>query len=248
METPQGEVYLVHLASRPFLPELRCTLGRETGIQRMKWTRDGWLRMEDGSNLAKTEVKESCLSPSVVKQAEPRMILRIASWVTAITPQNHAKAFCGCEGQTWVCEDSGRESACSLNKVSLLARKLTSVNAQVTVKMEYTPKVYQHSAGLILYYDNMNYLYLRKYYSETLGQSASPSSGWKTGKRRNIRIPGCLWGRSPFICAFVSQDGRHALHGGLTGESMRESDRTLIHPDSPMNTANMESLPEQWRG
>lgn len=32
--------------------------------------------------------------------------------------------------------------------------------------------MYQHSAGLILYYDNMNYINLRKYHSETLGQSA----------------------------------------------------------------------------
>ena len=38
--------------------------------------------------------------------------------------------------------------------------------------MEFTPEVHQHSAGLILYYDNMNYINLRKYYSETLGQSA----------------------------------------------------------------------------
>ena len=34
------------------------------------------------------------------------------------------------------------------------------------------PEVYQHSAGLILYYDNMNYINLRKYYSETLKGSA----------------------------------------------------------------------------
>ncbi len=51
--TQKGEVYLVHLTSRPFVPELRCTLGRETAIQKMCWTDDGWLRMADGSNLAK---------------------------------------------------------------------------------------------------------------------------------------------------------------------------------------------------
>mgnify|MGYP000523765800 FL=1 len=38
--------------------------------------------------------------------------------------------------------------------------------------MEFTPEIHQHSAGLIMYYDNMNYVNLRKYYSETLGQSA----------------------------------------------------------------------------
>lgn len=38
VELPTGEVYLVHLCSRPFVPELRCTLGRETAIQKMMWT------------------------------------------------------------------------------------------------------------------------------------------------------------------------------------------------------------------
>ena len=55
---PNGEVYLVHLCSRPFVPELRCTLGRETAIQKMKWTEDNWLRMYDGDNLAKMQVLE----------------------------------------------------------------------------------------------------------------------------------------------------------------------------------------------
>lgn len=59
-----------------------------------------------------------------------------------------------------------------MNRVSILARKLTSVYATVTTKMEFMPEVYQHSAGLIIYYDNMNYVNLRKYYSQTLGQSA----------------------------------------------------------------------------
>lgn len=63
----------------------------------------------------------------------------------------------------------GQEFRTSLNKVSILARKLTSVYARITTKMEFTPEVHQHSAGLILYYDNMNYINLRKYYSETLG-------------------------------------------------------------------------------
>lgn len=62
VETQLGEVYLVHLCSRPFRPELRCTLGRETAIQKMKWTEDGWLRMADGSNIAKEYCEESALS------------------------------------------------------------------------------------------------------------------------------------------------------------------------------------------
>lgn len=64
----------------------------------------------------------------------------------------------------------GQESRTSLNHVSILARKLTSVYATITTKMEFMPIVHKQSAGLILYYDNMNYINLRKYYSETLGK------------------------------------------------------------------------------
>ena len=32
--------------------------------------------------------------------------------------------------------------------------------------MDFSPELYQHSAGLALYYDNMNYVWLRKTWSE----------------------------------------------------------------------------------
>ena len=47
----------------------------------------------------------------------------------------------------------GQESRTSLNKVSILARKLTSTYATVTTKMEYIPEMPHQSAGLIFYYD-----------------------------------------------------------------------------------------------
>lgn len=58
--------------------------------------------------------------------------------------------------------------------------------------MEFCPEVHQHSAGLILYYDNMNYINLRKYYSETLGKSALSIIYLENGKKMeflNTRIP-----------------------------------------------------------
>ena len=58
--------------------------------------------------------------------------------------------------------------------------------------MEFVPEVHQHSAGLILYYDNMNYINLRKYYSETLGQSAISIIQLENGEKTefvNTRIP-----------------------------------------------------------
>ena len=35
--------------------------------------------------------------------------------------------------------------------------------------MTFEPELYQHSAGLVLYYDNMNYVWIRKTWSEEQG-------------------------------------------------------------------------------
>lgn len=170
VELPTGEVYLVHLCARPFVPELRCTLGRETAIQKMKWTKDGWLRMADGTNLAKSEVEESAL-PEEELPTIPAFDdfdgeeLGNFYYAPRIMPQR----FADVTARKGYVRIRGQGSRTSLNKVSILARKLTSVYARVTTKMEFTPEIHQHSAGLIMYYDNMNYVNLRKYYSETLG-------------------------------------------------------------------------------
>ena len=165
-----NEAYLVHLTARPFVPELRCTLGRETAIQKMKWTDDGWLRMYDGSNLAKEEVPEPSGLPAFEVPALPEHDdfegeeLAVYYYAPRIMPQS----FADIKSRPGYVRIRGHESLTSLNRVSLLARKLTALNVRITAKMDFRPKVHQHSAGLVLYYDNMDFIYLRKYYSETL--------------------------------------------------------------------------------
>ena len=51
-----GETYMVYLCGRPLRNRGRCTLGRETGIQKMHWGPDGWLRTADGTGLPSVEV------------------------------------------------------------------------------------------------------------------------------------------------------------------------------------------------
>ena len=193
IETTSGEVYLVHLTSRPFVPELRCTLGRETAIQKMKWTKDNWLRMEDESNLAKEYVSESKLEEHLVSSIPSfddfdSNELGLQYYAPRISPLS----FADVKSRPGYVRIRGQESRTSLNKVSILARKLTSVYARITTKMEFYPEVHQHSAGLIMYYDNMNYINLRKYYSETLGQSALSIIHLENGEKTeflNTRTP-----------------------------------------------------------
>ncbi|ULS46877.1 glycoside hydrolase family 43 protein [Pectobacterium carotovorum] len=167
VETPEGEVYLVHLCARPFRPELCCPLGRESGIQKMRWTADGWMRLEGDDNIAKEVVEPSALpeSPSFAPPVRDHFdddTLALHYYAPRINPDSftdlHRRA-------SHVCL-RGQESLSSTNKVSLLARKLTAVYTTVKTKMHFTPEVFQHSAGLVLYYDNMNYLYLQKHYDE----------------------------------------------------------------------------------
>lgn len=193
VETQNGEVYLFHLCSRPFIPELRCTLGRETAIQKMLWTNDGWLRMQDGSNLAKIEVPEAYLQehnfeeiPNYDDFDKPELANYYYS------PRIMPNTFTDLGARGGYVRLKGQESQCSLNKSSILTRKLKSTNATVTTKMEFEPIVYQHDAGLILYYDNMNYLYLRKYFSDTLHQSAIAIIQLENGVKTeflNSRLP-----------------------------------------------------------
>ena len=185
VDLPNGETWMVHLTARPFVPELRCTLGRETAIQRMKWTEDGWLRMENGGNLAEELVQESAL-PEVPMRKLPEHDdfdsehLEIGYYA----PRIDARTFVDLKSRPGWARLRGQESGCSLNKVSLLARKLTSVSAQVTTKVDFTPLSYQHTAGLILYYDNMNFIYLYKYYSDTLQHSALSVLQVENGEKR----------------------------------------------------------------
>lgn len=193
VETGLGEVYMVHLCGRPFTPELRCTLGRETAIQKMEWTQDGWLRMADGSNLAKEYVEESKL-PKIPMPQIPDFDdfdseeLGLQYYAPRILPET----FVDLRSRPGYLRMRGQESRTSLHKVSILARKLTSVYTTVTTKMDFKPEIHQHSAGLIMYYDNMNYINLRKYYSETLGQSALSIIHLENGEKTellNTRTP-----------------------------------------------------------
>ncbi len=55
VETQNGETYMVYLCGRPLRNRGRCTLGRETAIQKMVWGKDGWLRTLDGQGIPTLE-------------------------------------------------------------------------------------------------------------------------------------------------------------------------------------------------
>ena len=201
VDLPNGETYLLFHCSRPFTPELRCTLGRETAIARMRWTEDGWLRTESGSPLPDEWVRE-CALPETVLQGPPAFddfdsdTLSLMYYAPRIDP----KSFTDLQARPGWIRLKGQESGASLHQVSLLARKLTSLHATATVKMDFEPEYWQHSAGLILYYDNMNFFYLGKTFSEELNSPVLQLLQLENGKKFEypeyivpLKNQGILW-------------------------------------------------------
>jgi len=56
VESHDGRHFLVHLCSRPLPGTRRSPLGRESAIQEVRWTTDGWLRLAAGGQLPQEQV------------------------------------------------------------------------------------------------------------------------------------------------------------------------------------------------
>ena len=209
VETPAGEVYLAYLCARPLLPDIRCVMGRETAIQKMLWTDDGWLKTASGSILPQVTTKESGLPPSplpVVPSFDDFNNTRLG--LQYYTPRISAQSFANTVDRPGWIRLRGQESFSSQNRSSIFARKLTSLQATVTTKLDFEPKVYQHSAGLMLYYDNMNYLYTGKTYSTGLNSAALTVTHVENGVKRDCIGEGVTIDNNPVWLRLEIQGNR----------------------------------------
>lgn len=162
VETTSGEWYMAHLMSRP-LPGTRLNpLGRETSLQKMVWTEDGWLAMEGGSNLAKMEIPAPQIA-SDSKQAISRFDIledfsRNEYGKEFMTPYHQQNA-------SWVrirnghLEIEGRNSLFSQQEPSIMATRATSFAYEIQAELSFKPDHYSETAGIGLYYDSNNWLY-----------------------------------------------------------------------------------------
>ena len=218
----EKNAYLVHLCARPFVPELRCTLGRETAIQKMIWTEDGWLRLADGSNLAKLETEETGLVDFNAEILPDRddfegEVLRRDYYSPRIFPSD----FTDYKSRKGFVKLRGQESLSSLNKVSLLCRKLPSVNIIASAGLDFNPEIYQHSAGLVLYYDNMNYIAIRKYYSDTLKQPAIAIISLENGEKKELLDTRTAVDGRPVCFKLIVSERRSFFKWGYEGEETK---------------------------
>lgn len=185
VETPEGEWYAVHLCGRAmdrrnpsdaprFAGERRYMLGRETAIQKMKWTEDDWLVMADGSTTPKEYVEEPCGRQTTRKQQVEadrdhfdKPVLDPEYQSLRIPMTEHYLSLTERQGYLRMYGRSGLSSKFSQ---TLIAKRLTEFNMDISTKMEFDPEVFKQMAGLILLYDTDNYLYLNVSMDEDCGK------------------------------------------------------------------------------
>ena len=180
VETQNGETYMVHLCGRPLRNRGRCVLGRETAIQKMAWSADGWLRTADNGGVPLSEVTAPALAPHPFPKPPERADFDHATlpldfqWLRSPWPDElfslterpgHLRLY-------------GRETIGSLFRQSLVARRQQAICYSAATVIEFEPDNFQQAAGLVCYYNGAKFHYLYVSHDQTLG--------------KHIRIMSCL--------------------------------------------------------
>ncbi len=172
VETPTGETYMVHLCGRPIRNRGRCILGRETAIQKMKWSEDRWLITDDEEAVPRVEVPGPDLPPHPFP-TEPtrddfdgRDLSIHFQWLRSPYPDElfslseragHLRIY-------------GRETIGSLFRQGLVARRQQSHCYTAITSIDFAPEDFQQMAGLVCYYNAAKFHYFYISYDDTLGK------------------------------------------------------------------------------
>lgn len=104
--------------------------------------------------------------------------------------------------------------------------------------MDFSPEIYQHSAGLALYYDNMNYLFLHKTRDEASGAAQLAIIYMDNGERHDDPQKICLTEGEIYLAMAIngreiqcswSVDGEKYLNIGAVYDTSRFSDEYSLY-------------------
>ncbi|UIX29404.1 glycoside hydrolase family 43 protein [Streptomyces sp. GQFP] len=158
VETPEGQWYAAHIVARPYTERGRCVLGRETALQPVEWSEDGWPRIAGG--IPAVEIPVPALHPAPVPEPAATDLFEAPrlgpEWSTLRRPAT----------PDWVTPAPGRlrvlggQSPGSRRAPSLVARRVTDPTCVFETRMTFEPRTSDHLAGLTAYYNTRNWHYL----------------------------------------------------------------------------------------
>ena len=142
VDTPRGEWFTVHLCHRPLQrpgrmvldrEENKCApLGRETGLQALRWDADGWPRLAHGDNSPRLEVPVN-----LPAHPWPAVPARVAFTRPPLPAGVHTLRQPGAPDRLRIDNRPGHH------------------------RLHFAPENFKQAAGLITYYDRLHYHYFR---------------------------------------------------------------------------------------
>jgi xylan 1,4-beta-xylosidase len=163
-DTPDGATWLVHLCGRPLPGLRRCPMGRETALQKTRWSDDGWLRLEGASDdgLPALEVP----APDLPEHLWPAAPQRHDFDDTELPPEFQwlrtpdPAGFMSLTERPGYLRLRGKESIGSWFTQALVARRQQAFRYTAETGLEFAPVSFQQAAGLCCYYNAHKYHYL----------------------------------------------------------------------------------------
>ncbi|HEY4590805.1 MAG TPA: glycoside hydrolase family 43 protein [Thermoanaerobaculia bacterium] len=191
VHTQGGETYLVHLCGRPLRNRGRCTLGRETAMQKIVWTDDGWPLLADGGAVPRMQVTAPPLPAHVTPGPPSREDFNASTlpidfqWLRSPWPEE----LFSLSDRPGYLRLYGRETIGSWFRQALVARRQQAHCFSASTLMEFAPEHYQQSAGLVCYYGASKFHYLFVSHDENIGRCIRVMSGLPDGPQADAFTP-----------------------------------------------------------
>lgn len=205
VETQNGDTYMAYLCGRPLKNRGRCTLGRETAIQKMHWADDGWLYTDGEPGLPTLTTPAPALAahpfPPVPEHDDFDAPQLAIDWQWLRTP--YPETIFSLAARPGHLRLHGRESIGSLFTQALVARRQQAHCFSAETVMEFEPAHFQQAAGLVCYYGQNKFHYLHVSHDDAGGKhirvmSALPDApvgdaftapiGIPSGQRIGLRV------------------------------------------------------------
>ena len=166
VDTPGGQWYYASLTARPWHhdtesftdPRGWCTLGRETSIQQVEWSQDGWPLVVGGHGGqryvdAPVDAIETVAHENNNQHDEFDCETLDINWNTLRVPFTSAMGSVGGGSLRLI----GQGSLCNTFDLSLVARRWQSFNFDAETYVSFDPTTYQAMAGLTNYYNDQHW-------------------------------------------------------------------------------------------
>lgn len=159
VEGHDGNWYMAHLCARPV--DMCSILGRETAIQNVRWTDDGWPCLE-ANDLARPEETFDVPWEGAQRFDHSQRVNFAAQGIPLdYMTLRHSRAACGVSVENGMLVIRGGQSPMSRYEQGFLARRQQALRCDFVTKMSFEPRHLNHIAGMMVYYNCDNHYYLK---------------------------------------------------------------------------------------